>query len=117
MIVAYKELTKILRKGAKRQAKKPKAVRKNQVNKNKEKEGIYVKQVNLYSTGLESALFKIGKIFLYFLHVLCVFALFQHYFTLFLKKLKSCLHAIAYELQCYYYLHILYNLVVLYLHV
>ena len=42
---------------------------------------------------------------------------FQSYFTLYLKKSISFLYALENELQCYYHLHILYNLVVYNLHV
>ena len=59
----------------------------------------------------KTALFQKSKKY-FFLHVFAPFFHISVFFAL-VQKSSSSLHALEYELQLYYYLHILYNLVVL----
>ena len=118
-------IKKKISKEAKKQIKQRlKAIRNNQIDKNKEDLCVAgeVIQCRAYFRPFMHAIVacmkvpfsKLVKHFSIFCMFLCVFAHFRHYFAVFLKISNLCLHALVYERQCYYYLHILYNLVVLY---
>ena len=120
-------MNKKVSKESKCQKKTKKKSKKNHNDKNK-KEGILFEAGALYTArGIfqtfhscdshmyESPLFKNDKKFPYFCMFLCIFALFLSFSLFFSLVLaffewRSCIHVLEHELQCYYYLYILYNL-------
>ena len=102
---AYKEWTKTISKEAKRQGKRLKAIRKNHIDKNQEKEGILCEAGATYMKVPFSTMVK--NAFLPFFYLFCPF---QAWFYPFIKW-SSCPHLLEYKLQCYYHFHILYDLV------
>ena len=111
------------KKEANGQGKILKTIRKNQIDKTKEKEGFSREpgvfspgQVMLYAIQVcdtrmyKSSLFKTGKNIPYFLYVFvhfCPFSLFLPFFfsivVPFPEKSESCFYALEYELHCHRY--------------